>query len=261
MNDKPLAYEAYQTLASAYAERVETKPHNAYYERPAMLAMLPNVAGRHVLDAGCGPGVYAQELAARGAWVTACDVSENMLEHAAERLETERATGKVRLENVDLSKPLTQFGDETFDLVNAPLCFDYIENWQRLFAEIFRLLKPGGRVLFSCGHPALDAEYFNTNDYFAVEPVECEWKGFGVRIRMPSFRRSLESVLRPVMDSGFRLEQVHEPLPTDEFRLADPVRYQRLMHRPGFLCVRARKECGEPESHRREESGSNREST
>ena len=69
MPDHPHAYDAYQELASAYAEKINTKPHNAYYERPAMLSMLPKIAGMHVLDAGCGPGVYAQELAARGAQV------------------------------------------------------------------------------------------------------------------------------------------------------------------------------------------------
>ena len=76
---KPIAYEAYQELAELYAARVERKPHNAYYERPAMIAMWPDVRGKRVLDAGCGPGVYAELLLRRGAIVTAIDVSERML--------------------------------------------------------------------------------------------------------------------------------------------------------------------------------------
>jgi ubiquinone/menaquinone biosynthesis C-methylase UbiE len=59
MSNKPLAYEAYQILADDYSRLIDTKPHNAYYERPATLALLPNVKGMQVLDAGCGPGAYA----------------------------------------------------------------------------------------------------------------------------------------------------------------------------------------------------------
>lgn len=241
MTDTPRAYHAYQKLASSYAANIETKPHNAYYERPAMLSMLPEVHGKHVLDAGCGPGVYAQELAARGAIVTSCDISEKMLELAAERLKDELEAGQVDLRLIDLSKPLTMFEDGGFEVVNAPLCLDYIEDWRSLFVELYRLLKPNGVVLFSCGHPAFDAEYFKTRNYFSIEPVECTWKGFGVTVRMPSFRRSLEEVISPLIEAGFVLERIHEPLPTNDFKLADPKRYRRLMHRAGFLCVRAHK--------------------
>lgn len=241
MTDKPHAYDAYQELASAYAEKIDTKPHNAYYERPAMLSLLPEIAGQQVLDVGCGPGVYAQELVARGANVTACDVSDRMLGFAAERLQAEIEAGKVCLKHVDLSKPLTMFREGAFDLINAALCLDYIKDWQRLFTEFLRLLKLGGVVLFSCGHPAFDAEYFNTKNYFSVEAVDCTWNGFGKKIRMPSFRRSLEEIISPVIEAGFTLERIHEPLPTRDFKAADPIRYRTLMQRPGFLCVRARK--------------------
>lgn len=81
-SSKPLAYEAYQELADHYANLIETKPHNAYYERPAMMARWPDLHSQRVLDAGCGPGLYAQLLLERGAIVTAVDVSDRMLELA-----------------------------------------------------------------------------------------------------------------------------------------------------------------------------------
>ena len=56
MSSKPRAYDAYQELARAYADKIDTKPHNAYYERPAMLSLLPEVKDKKVLDAGCGFG-------------------------------------------------------------------------------------------------------------------------------------------------------------------------------------------------------------
>ena len=51
---RPIAQAAYDEMAEAYAARIETKPHNAYYERPATLSLLPDVRGKRVLDAGCG---------------------------------------------------------------------------------------------------------------------------------------------------------------------------------------------------------------
>jgi 2-polyprenyl-3-methyl-5-hydroxy-6-metoxy-1,4-benzoquinol methylase len=66
MNDDPIALDAYETLAEAYASVIDTKPHNAYYERPATLSLLPEVRGKRVLDAACGPGVYAEWLLSRG---------------------------------------------------------------------------------------------------------------------------------------------------------------------------------------------------
>ena len=43
MSEEPLALQAYEQLADVYAARVDTKAHNAYYELPAMLSLLPNV--------------------------------------------------------------------------------------------------------------------------------------------------------------------------------------------------------------------------
>lgn len=240
MRKKPLAYEAYQDLAFAYADKINTKPHNAYYDRPAMLSLMPELQGRKVLDAGCGPGAYAEQLVKRGAVVVAIDVSERMLELAEKRLQRSLKKGKVELRLADLTQPL-KLADEEFDFVNAPLCLDYIEDWQALFREFLRILKPGGVLLFSCGHPAFDADYFDTSNYFCVEQVESTWKGFSKHVQMPCYRRSLEEVIMPVIESGFSLDRVHEPQPTEDFLAVDPIRYRSLMHRPGFLCVRARK--------------------
>ena len=236
MTEKPIAYDAYQKLADQYAARIDTKPHNAYCERPAMLAMWPDVKGRKVLDAGCGPGVYAEALLARGAQVISFDVSDRMVLLARERL-----GGNVDLRLIDMNQPLDMFSDNQFDLVNAPLCLDYVEDWRAVLSEFCRVLKPGGHVQFSCGHPAFDAEYFDTHDYFSVERVECMWTGFGIDVNMPSYRRSMEEVIMPVINAGLVMTKFVEPLPTDEFKRADPKRYASLMHRPLFLCIQARK--------------------
>jgi 2-polyprenyl-3-methyl-5-hydroxy-6-metoxy-1,4-benzoquinol methylase len=61
----------YDSSAEAYAASNENTLINAYYERPAMLALAGDVAGRRILDAGCGSGPLFAALRDRGAIVTA----------------------------------------------------------------------------------------------------------------------------------------------------------------------------------------------
>jgi SAM-dependent methyltransferase len=237
MNGKPIALDAYEILAEAYASVIDTKPHNAYYERPATLSLLPEVKGKRVLDAACGPGVYSEWLLAHGAEVVAVDASPKMVDLAKQRL---GATSDVR--RADLSRPLTFLDSSSFDIVLSPLTMEYIEDWHSTFAEFYRVLRPGGYFILSVTHPFFDYVYYKSNNYFETELVGSEWRGFNpVRVHMPSFRRSLEATLNPLIGAGFRCERVLEPKPTEEFKKADPKDYEELSKQPCFLCIRARK--------------------
>jgi SAM-dependent methyltransferase len=237
MNDKPISLDAYEILAESYASVVDTKPHNAYYERPATLSLLPEVGGKRVLDAACGPGVYAEWLLARGAEVVGLDASPKMIELAKRRL---GPTADVR--QADLTKPLTFLDSESFDVVLSSLTLHYIKDWQSLFREFHRVLRPGGHFILSVGHPFFDYTYFKSSNYFETELVGSEWRGFEtVKVYMPTFRRSLEATLNPLMETGFHLEKILEPRPTEEFKKADPEDYEELMQQPSFLCICARK--------------------
>jgi SAM-dependent methyltransferase len=236
-NDEPIAVEAYEILAEAYASVVDTKPHNAYYERPATLSLLPEVKGKRVLDAACGPGVYSEWLLAHGAEVVAVDASPKMVELARRRL---GEAADVR--QADLSKPLTFLSNESFDVVLSPLTMNYIKDWRSTFGEFYRVLRPAGCFVFSVGHPFSDYTYFKSEKYFETELVGSEWRGFeGVKVYMPTFRRSLEETLNPLIEAGFCIERILEPRPTEEFRNADPEDYEELLQQPVFLCLRARK--------------------
>jgi SAM-dependent methyltransferase len=152
-----------------------------------------------------------------------------------------RVSAGVDYHVADLEGNLPFLSDGSFDLVIAPLVMDYLRDWQEVFMKFNRLLKPGGWLVFSSGHPMFDAKYYNTADYFATELVRCTWKGFGVPVEMPSYRRSLSSAINPLLESGFEIVQILEPKPTEHFQRADPVKYKRLMCEPCFLCIKARK--------------------
>lgn len=45
-------HQAYTKLSAAYAAAIDTKPHNAFYDRPAVKSLVGSLSGRHILDAG-----------------------------------------------------------------------------------------------------------------------------------------------------------------------------------------------------------------
>lgn len=103
----------YDSFAEAYSAETENNFVNAYYERPAMLVLAGDVAGRRILDAGCGSGSLSAALRDRGAIVTGIDASARMLALARRRLGDDLA-----LHVVDLSDRLP-FADGAFDDVAA----------------------------------------------------------------------------------------------------------------------------------------------
>jgi SAM-dependent methyltransferase len=235
--DDPIAQDAFERLAESYAARVDTKAHNTDYERPATLSLLPPVEGRRVLDAGCGPGVYAEWLVERGAEVVGLDVSPTMIWLAQERLR-----GRARLIQADLGRGLDGLADGSFDLVLSALVLNYVRDWASLFTEFFRVLRPAGHLVFSSHHPF--DEFYDQHpagNYFEVEPVDYVWRGFGNPVRVPSYRRPLGAMIGPLLEAGFLLERILEPRPQARFQEKDPHQYAKLRRQPGFICFQARK--------------------
>jgi SAM-dependent methyltransferase len=239
---KPLGQQNYEQFARRYAKYSKTKPHNALYERPATLSLLPDVSGLHVLDAGCGPGFYAHELVRRGATVVAVDVTPEMIE-----VTRELVGDRVALHVHDLAKPLSFAADAEFDVVVSPLTLDYIEDWAPVFAEFARVLRPGGRLVYSHSHPMSDyllvTRKINPDArYFTRERYTTEWRGFGKPAPdVVAYRRPLAQMFNPLIEAGFVIEHVLEPLPTDELRRANRELHEMLGREPCFMCVRASK--------------------
>src|SRR5207249_10557943 len=97
--------------AELFQQHASVSPYNSLYDRPAMLGLLGDVAGKRVLDAGCGPGLYAEELLRRGATIVGLDQSPDMIDLARRRL------GDLALLHVhDLNDPLDWLEAESFDL-------------------------------------------------------------------------------------------------------------------------------------------------
>lgn len=230
--DSPDPPFSYDSIADAYAAHIDEAPYNKLYERPAMMALLPEVRGARVLEAGCGGGWYSEQLIARGARVTSIDASAALVRHTQARL-----GGGADVRVADLSRPLAFAADASYDGIVSALVLHYLRDWSTALAEFRRILKPDGWLLFSTHHPATDAALFGTARYLEVAQREDFWEGVGT-VRF--FHRPLCDIVNALADAGFAIERMVEPEPSEAFRQARPESWERLMRQPAFLLVLAR---------------------
>ncbi len=224
-------------MADYYFKDVDTKPFNAYYERPATVSLLPeNLKGLSILDAGCAAGWYTNWLLDRGACVTALDFSPGMIE-----MTKKRVGNKARVLRADLNEPLDFIPDRSMDMVLSSLTLHYIKDWKPVMGEFSRVLKNEGSLVFSVHHPFMDFTVFERENYFVTELLEDEWDTPEGKVKVRFYRRPLNSILSSVIDAGFIVEKLLEPMPTELFKKEQPEVYEGLTNHPHFLFIKARK--------------------
>src|SRR4051812_26702973 len=159
----------YDSFAAAFDAHAENSAYNAHYDRPALLELLGPVEGLRILDAGCGSGLYAQELIARGAQVTGVDASAELIRLARQRNEAQ-ATFHVQ----DLGQPLAWAGRQSFDRVVMALVLHHLEKPVSTLRELHRVLVDDGHLVLSTVHPTADWLRLG-GSYFTDERVSEVW--------------------------------------------------------------------------------------
>lgn len=188
-----------------------------------MLALAGDVAGRRILDVGCGSGPLSDALRDRGAVVTGIDASAGMPALARWRLGDD-----VALHVVDLSDRLP-FADGEFDDVVASLVLHYLEDWGPTLAELRRVLRPGGRLIASVDHPFVAYTIQDPRpDYFATTSYTFDWTFNGQSVPMRFWRRPLHAMTDALTTAGFRLAVISEPQPAPAARELFPDDLQDL---------------------------------
>lgn len=202
-------------------------------EEDLLRELLGPAAGQQVLDAGCGDGALAVQLAHAGACVTGLDADAPML--AAARARSTRAAVDLRLVHGDVES--APFAAGSFDGIVAVAVLCFIRDADATIAQLARLLRPGGRLVIG--------ELGRWNLWAAGRRLQ-GWRGAPIwRAARFRTRRELCALMRR---HGLAIEAVrgavfYPPLGMAARLLAplDPWLGRRTTAGAAFIAVRARR--------------------
>lgn len=229
-------------------------PHlrKVYIRMPAVLKMLGKIAGKRVVDLGCGDGYYSRIMARRGAKVTAVDFSDDSIS-LAKRAEEKELLG-IAYHRSDIAR-MPFLGSEFFDIALAELVFSTIptqKKYAQVVKEVRRILKPGGIIVVTKGHPVNffrpnKSRFYKTSNqrknYFdSLARQDVRMNIAGRIARFTDYHRTLEDLLWPWLKNGFVINGIGEPKPTKSSANKYPEHLADGLVAPFYIVFRLRKE-------------------
>lgn len=207
--------------------------------------LLPDLKGKTVLDLGCGYGWHCRYAVEKGAsHVTGIDISEKMLARAREINNAQ----EISYEQMALEDAV--FAKGHFDVVFSSLAIHYVKCYDELVQNIYSWLKVRGSFVFSVEHPIFTAQgkqdwiYDDEGDKLCwpVDNYFIEGKRDTVFLgeRVVKYHRTLTGYLGPLINVGFKIKQIAEPLPNAEMLEEFPEMRDEL-RRPMMLLVAVEK--------------------
>jgi len=181
-----------QSAYSLWARNYPPRPHNRLMEveHATVLALLPDLRGLTVLDAGCGTGRYLHELESRSAMAIGMDLSMPMLTRAR------AAAGRVARADIRA----LPFDAMSLDLVVCGLALGDVAELELALSEIARALRPTGRVIYSVVHPSGEAAGWSRT-----------FESDGRQLAIDGYWHSLDRHRQACAAAGLTIEEWREP--------------------------------------------------
>lgn len=236
---------AWDRHAAAYQAGAQLPTDVAHYGpdigTEADFRLLGDLKGKRVLELGCGGAQCSIAFAKQGATAIGVDFSAEMLAFARRLCEREEV--KVELRQGDLAD-LAFLRADSIDLVFSAYAFGYVEDLNRVFRQVHRVLKVGAPLVFSLPHPAYDMidddadqPLLVRRSYFDPSPIEYEWNG----IAFTDYHHTLSDLYTGLVRASYRVDTILEPAPTHVGPRSEFWR-ETFRYVPRTLVIRARKE-------------------
>ena len=167
------------------------------------------------LDLGCGTGIAVPDLIKAGWTVVGVDVSEDQLRVAREHTRND-SVEFIKADAADLPFP-----DSAYDAVVSMFTHTDFDDFDRVLAEVYRVLRPGRRFVYVGTHPCYVTPFverrrdsphllhpgYRRRGWTSAGPGF----GHGIRPRVGVNHSTLGDFLQAIIDSGLRLRRVEEP--------------------------------------------------
>ncbi|MFJ5766483.1 class I SAM-dependent DNA methyltransferase [Lysinibacillus sp. NPDC093210] len=230
------AYNDEKFFKDYMSRRNRVESPNNIIEKPILLELISDVAGKKVLDLGCGDAQFGLELLQKGCvHYDGVDGSENMVKKATKNLNETK--GNVHHSSMEA----WNFQKEKYDLVFSRLALHYLADLKSIFMDIHKTLSSKGKFIFSVQHPILTSSIKSAatsatktdwivDDYFysgkRVEP----W----INKNVVKFHRTVEEYFQLLKFAGFTINDIREGVPKSE-NFSSESEFQRRMRIPLFL--------------------------
>jgi SAM-dependent methyltransferase len=252
---------AWDRVALAYQQRYRIPTDEVHLgpmvPSPAELGIELPVAGRRVLDFGCGGGQNSVACARAGATaVVGIDPSRRQLELATALAAQVGVT--IDLRHLD-HRGLDALPAD-FDLVLSVYALQFVANVKAVFAELAARLRPGGLMIISVDHPVRLAGEWRGDDFVLAGYFARGWQRWsydfpeaGLHVEMRRFRRSVSDWVNAMLAAPLQLQGLHEPPPVaasdtfgrrSKYGMDDPRNvfdHSRLRRVPGTLIMIAQR--------------------
>jgi SAM-dependent methyltransferase len=186
------------------------------------LALLAPRDGERILDAGCGTGRHFERLQASGAHAVGADFSAGMLAVLRRRMPRARLV----LAGIEAGLPLA---GASFDAVLCALVGEHLGALGLAFSEMARVLRPGGRIVFSVYHPRM-----------AEAGSEANFEDEGVEYRLGAERHGIDDYIAAMRAAGLEAGEPREWAGDEALALAIP-KARRYVGFPLLLVLVGRK--------------------
>jgi len=240
-------------VADWYDNLLETDADS--YQRqvilPNVLRLVELKAGMKILDLACGSGFFSRELAKTGAEVVGVDISSELINLA------KKQEGKNVNYFISPAHELSMLADQSMDAVVTILAIQNIAEVKEVFAEVKRVLKPGGKLVVVMNHPAFripkasswgwdevsKTQYRRLDRYMAESKTAIQMHpGSDEKVTTPSFHRPLQYYSKLLANAGLVITRLEEWV---SHKKSEPGPRQQAENRarqefPLFLCLEAR---------------------
>lgn len=212
---------AWNRTSAGYQARhrigVEAAHYGPFLPDESELRLLGDVAGLDTLELGCGGGQCSIAFARAGARATGLDLSDDQISFARD-LAREYGVAP-RFEQGDAAD-LSRFPAHSFDVVFSAYALQYVESIAACLAAAHRVLRRGGRLVFSLDHPFREVFWDDDEDEEGLLAVRSywrrgamEWQMSGSREWMRSFHRTIGDWVDLLVAAGFNIRRILEPAP------------------------------------------------
>jgi len=236
---------AWDRHAAAYQAAAQLPTNTAHYgpdiPTESALRLLGDLKGKRVLELGCGGAQCSIAFARQGATAIGVDFSAQQLAFA--RRLCEREDVRVELRQGDLAD-LAFLRADSIDVVFSANAFGYVDDLNRVFRQVHRVLKVSAPLVFSLPHPSYsmiddtgDEPLRVRRSYFDPAPIEQRLGG----VAFTQYHHTMADIYMGLARSSYKVDMMLEPPPISHGQRS-PAWRDAFLFVPRTLIVRARKE-------------------